>query len=77
MSDPCVRLTSSPTERHNMSRKDYITLAADLAIDWNYAIYHGEAAMDMFNMVLDTICHSLKRDNSAFDRDKFVSAVKG
>jgi hypothetical protein len=60
-----------------MSRKDYITLAADLAIDWNYAIYHGEAAMDMFNMVLDTLCHSLKRDNSAFDRDKFVSAVKG
>jgi len=60
-----------------MSRKDYVTLAADLAIDWNYAIYHGEAAMDMFNMVLDTICDSLKRDNSAFDRDKFVSAVKG
>ena len=60
-----------------MSRKDYITLAADLAIDWNYAIYHGGAAMDMFNTVLDTICHALKRDNSAFDAVKLRVAVKG
>ena len=60
-----------------MTRKDYITLAADLAIDWNYAIYHGEAAMDMFDMVLDTLCHALKRDNLAFETVKFRVAVKG
>lgn len=60
-----------------MSRKDYITLAADLAIDWNYAIYDGEHAMHMFDMVLDTLCQALKRDNSAFDAVKFVIAIKG
>ncbi len=60
-----------------MTRKGYVTMASDLAIDWKYAQAHGTVAMDTFDMVFDTICHTLKRDNSAFDRDKFRVAVKG
>ena len=60
-----------------MTRKGYVTMASDLAIDWQYAQAHGKVAMDTFDMVFDTICHTLKRDNSAFDRDKFRVAVKG
>jgi hypothetical protein len=60
-----------------MSRKEYVTMASDLATDWKYAQAHGKVAMDTFDMVFDTLCYALKRDNSAFDRDKFRVAVKG
>ena len=57
-----------------MTRKDYIALARDLQIDYNQC--DTDIEFMLFDSILDSICVALKKDNGAFDRAKFVAAVK-
>jgi hypothetical protein len=66
-----------------MTRKDYIQLAEELAIDRRDIErlglpQHGmelTIALTAFDLAVSTIMDALRRDNSRFDREKFTAAV--
>jgi hypothetical protein len=58
-----------------MTRKDCIKLAAAFAVARDYA--DNANAEYAQSKVLDEICKVLQKDNSAFDREKFVEAAQG
>jgi hypothetical protein len=56
-----------------MSRKDYIAIAAELRIERRHL---SASEQTVFDLAVMTICTAFKRDNSAFDKDRFIEAVR-
>ena len=56
-----------------MSKKDYIAIAAELRIERRHLNPEGQ---QIFDIAVETICRCFKRDNSAFDKDRFIEAVQ-
>ena len=60
-----------------MTKKDYVALAAELHLDYTTSTIQSNAiCQDVFKMVLCSIANVLQRDNSRFDRQKFMDAVQ-
>lgn len=51
-----------------MTRKDYIQLAKDIAIDLK------QPPEKQANAIMDSLCAALKRDKPNFDKQRFIEA---
>ena len=56
-----------------MTKKDYIALAADLHID--YIRINSAIVKNGYLLAVSCMCDALQRNNSRFDRQKFMDAV--
>jgi hypothetical protein len=56
-----------------MTKKTYIELAKQLGI--LIADQHGVTEPSIWR-VMDVVCDALKQDNSAFDKERFIEAIK-
>jgi hypothetical protein len=56
-----------------MTKKTYIELAKQFGI--LIADQHGVTEPSIWR-VMDVLCESLKQDNSAFDKERFIEAIK-
>ena len=64
-----------------MTRKDYVQLAEELALNLRHidSMIIGNdsesAQIAGFKLAVECICDAMKRNNSRFDREKFMKAV--
>jgi hypothetical protein len=59
-----------------MTKKHYIQLAADLRVNWYMDVdQSSKNEVKTFMLVLETIAQNLKRENSAFNKERFFDAV--
>jgi hypothetical protein len=59
-----------------MSRKDYVALAAAIRDVWDLAPEYPYNHPTLRVVVLN-LCDVFKRDNSNFDRERFIKAATG
>ena len=61
-----------------MTRKDYIVLAEALRVQFHRsALEHSQPMQDGVLNAAHEIADALQRDNSRFNRDHFLSVVRG
>lgn len=58
-----------------MTRKDYEMIALNIRSAREMA-RENKKSQYVINQFVDLICSDLERDNSAFDRDRFVEACR-
>lgn len=60
-----------------MTKKDYISIANDLRIERAILARseNGANLVHGFDVAVQTLCGAFKRDNSAFDKARFLTAV--
>jgi len=56
-----------------MSKKDYILIATAINAEWRYRFDNAEAKAGILGVV-HTLADALERENTKFDRQRFVEA---
>lgn len=56
-----------------MTQKDYELIA--VCLNRSYGKNEAWSAVKMFDLIVESLCEGLSRNNPKFDRDKFIEAV--